>query len=150
MFVPNNNLHGQQKHEYDKIDDNNPKSEAKEEESPIMYFEKIAVSLALMLDEIFPPSSGVKIIAEPGRYFVAACATLVASVISVRVNLTDDKTSEDEIITKYRTESCGGSKNSELQDNFAYYINDGVLAPSGITFSSTNQLPVLTNCVIRL
>merc|ERR1719356_1244776 len=41
-----------------------------------------------MLDEMFPPSSGVSIIAEPGRYLVAAAATLVASVVSVRSNRT--------------------------------------------------------------
>ena len=43
-----------------------------------------------MLDELFPPSTGVNIIAEPGRYLVAAAATLVASVVSVRNNRTSD------------------------------------------------------------
>jgi len=42
-----------------------------------------------MIDEIFPQESGVRIIAEPGRYFVAAAATLVASVVAYRHNGTD-------------------------------------------------------------
>ena len=58
-------------------------------EREYMYFNEIAEAVSPMLDELFPPSSGVKIIAEPGRYLVAACATLVASVVSVRNNITD-------------------------------------------------------------
>ncbi|KAL3791846.1 hypothetical protein ACHAW5_002897 [Stephanodiscus triporus] len=60
-------------------------------ERQCMYFNEIAEAIAPMLDELFPPSSGVKIIAEPGRYLVAACSTLVASVTSVRSNRTSDK-----------------------------------------------------------
>eukprot|EP00579_Thalassiosira_antarctica_P002225 CAMPEP_0201871018 /NCGR_PEP_ID=MMETSP0902-20130614/4014_1 /ASSEMBLY_ACC=CAM_ASM_000551 /TAXON_ID=420261 /ORGANISM="Thalassiosira antarctica, Strain CCMP982" /LENGTH=778 /DNA_ID=CAMNT_0048396853 /DNA_START=147 /DNA_END=2483 /DNA_ORIENTATION=+ len=62
-----------------------------EKERQYMYFDEIAEAVAPMLDELFPPSSGVKIIGEPGRYLVAACATLVASVVSVRHNRTSDK-----------------------------------------------------------
>ena len=60
-------------------------------ERQCMYFNEIAEAIAPMLDEMFPPSSGVRIIAEPGRYLVAACTTLVASVVSVRSNRTSDK-----------------------------------------------------------
>jgi hypothetical protein len=60
-------------------------------ERQCMYFNEIAEAIAPMLDEMFPPSSGVKIIAEPGRYLVAACTTLVASVVSVRSNRTSDR-----------------------------------------------------------
>jgi hypothetical protein len=62
-----------------------------EKERQCMYFNEIAEAIAPMLDEMFPPSSGVKIIAEPGRYLVAASTTLVASVVSVRENRTSDK-----------------------------------------------------------
>lgn len=37
------------------------------------------------LDEFFPPESGVKVIAEPGRYFVESVFTLAAAVIARRV-----------------------------------------------------------------
>ena len=59
-------------------------------ERQYMYFNEIAEAVAPMLDEMFPPESGVQIIAEPGRYLVAAAATLVASVVNVRNNMTSD------------------------------------------------------------
>ena len=36
------------------------------------------------LDEHFPPECGVKIIAEPGRYFVASAFTLCTNIIAKR------------------------------------------------------------------
>ena len=72
-----------------KESDDERSEESKERQC--MYFNEIAEAIAPMLDEMFPPSSGVRIIAEPGRYLVAACTTLVASVVSVRSNRTSDK-----------------------------------------------------------
>lgn len=37
------------------------------------------------LDEFFPPGGGVKIIAEPGRYFVESVFTLAAAVVAKKV-----------------------------------------------------------------
>jgi diaminopimelate decarboxylase len=37
------------------------------------------------LDEYFPASCGVEIIAEPGRYFVASAFTLTVNIIAKRV-----------------------------------------------------------------
>ena len=51
-----------------------------------MFFTEIAQEVAPMIDSLFPVESGVRVIAEPGRYLVAACATLCCSVISVRSN----------------------------------------------------------------
>ena len=73
-----------------KLEDDEEEEEGKEEQQ-CMYFNEIAEAIAPMLDEMFPPESGVTIIAEPGRYLVAACTTLVASVVSVRCNRTSDK-----------------------------------------------------------
>lgn len=36
------------------------------------------------LDEFFPPDAGVKIIAEPGRYFAETVFTLATAVIAKR------------------------------------------------------------------
>ncbi|EED95030.1 ornithine decarboxylase, partial [Thalassiosira pseudonana CCMP1335] len=80
-----------------------------------MYFNEIAAAVAPMLDELFPPSSGVKLIAEPGRYLVAASSTLVASVVSVR------EAAVSGIVRQAIADSV-----QPLQDDFAYYINDGV------------------------
>lgn len=74
-----------------KLADDDEEEEEGKEERQCMYFNEIAEAIAPMLDEMFPPESGVVIIAEPGRYLVAACTTLVASVVSVRCNRTSDK-----------------------------------------------------------
>ena len=65
--------------------------------------------------------SGIQCIAEPGRYFAAACMNLVASVISCRRNH-----------QKY-VEKLVGSRNKHpltaktLDDaEYVYYINDGI------------------------
>jgi ornithine decarboxylase len=55
-----------------------------------MFFQEIAQQVAPMIDELFPPESGIRIISEPGRYFTAAAATLCCSVISCRSNETDE------------------------------------------------------------
>lgn len=72
-----------------KKEDDDDTSTLGDNEREYMYFNEIAEAVCPMLDELFPPSSGVKIIAEPGRYLVAACATLCASIVSVRNNITD-------------------------------------------------------------
>ena len=54
-----------------------------------MYFTEIAEVVAPLIDRLFDPS--IRVIAEPGRYFVAACATLCCSVIAIRTNQSDDK-----------------------------------------------------------
>jgi arginine decarboxylase-like protein len=91
--------------EDDEIEGNDPKEQAEEKANQFMYFNEIAAAVAPMLDEMFPPSSGVKIIAEPGRYLVAASATLVASVVSVRNNLTDTKAKAEGISDKTASEN---------------------------------------------
>jgi len=99
--------------EDDDLEGNDPKDVEEEKERAFMYFNEIAAAVAPMLDEMFPPSSGVKIIAEPGRYLVAASTTLVASVVSVRNNLTDktlpaqaisDKTASENVFRVTRDE----------------------------------------------
>lgn len=62
-----------------------------EEGERFMFFTEIAESVAPVIDEIFPIESGVRIIGEPGRYFVAAAATLVASVVGTRSNEIDEE-----------------------------------------------------------
>ena len=66
------------------------KNQDEETEEKYMFFQEIATKVAPMIDEMFPVESGVRIIAEPGRYFVAAAATLVASVVASRVNGVDE------------------------------------------------------------
>ena len=58
---------------------------------PVLFFNEIAEQVAPILDELFPAESGVTLIAEPGRYLVASCATLLVNVTSVRKNVLDNE-----------------------------------------------------------
>mmetsp|Transcript_23323 Transcript_23323/g.34432 ORF Transcript_23323/g.34432 Transcript_23323/m.34432 type:complete len:719 (+) Transcript_23323:316-2472(+) len=60
-----------------------------DDEQDLMFFDEIALAIVPIIDRIFPVESGVRIIAEPGRYLVAACATLCTSIIAVRSNATN-------------------------------------------------------------
>jgi ornithine decarboxylase len=63
-------------------------------------FEQVALAISKKIDELFPD---IRIIAEPGRYFVAACCTLVTQVYSIREQMEEDSSMK-----------------------YFYYINDGV------------------------
>lgn len=105
----------------DPKDISDDESSEEEKERQYMYFNEIAAAVAPMLDEMFPPSSGVKIIAEPGRYLVAAAATLVASVVSVRANATTDKVVSQAISDKTASENVflvtRGEENEIVQES---------------------------------
>lgn len=64
-------------------------NEVEEEEDRFMFFTEIAEQVAPIVDKLFPVESGVRVIGEPGRYFVAASATLCCSVVAVRNNVVD-------------------------------------------------------------
>jgi len=66
-------------------------------------FPEIANHIRPLLDELFPPE--VKIIAEPGRYFVAESHTLVVNVFAKRTVLNRENPDDKQ---------------------FLYYINEGV------------------------
>jgi ornithine decarboxylase len=66
-----------------------PEDDKDREEGRFMFFTEIAQQVAPIIDQLFPLESGVKIIAEPGRYFCAAAATLCCSVVAVRTNQID-------------------------------------------------------------
>eukprot|EP00051_Salpingoeca_urceolata_P032143 m.14454 g.14454 ORF g.14454 m.14454 type:complete len:465 (+) comp4801_c0_seq1:245-1639(+) len=72
-------------------------------------FEESARVLNSALDELFPASSGVRIIAEPGRYFVASACSLVCNVIAKAVVQRDDPDEEPSDVPHHMV-----------------YINDGV------------------------
>ncbi|XP_041813871.1 ornithine decarboxylase-like isoform X2 [Chelmon rostratus] len=76
-------------------------------------FEEFSDVINGALDELFPPDSGVQIIAEPGRYYVESAFTLAANVIARRV-VTDDV-----------DEHSNGEENSHNR-RMMYYLNDGV------------------------
>jgi diaminopimelate decarboxylase len=73
-------------------------SDSEEQGDHFMYFTEIAEKVAPLIDRLFEPS--VRVIAEPGRYFVAACATLCCSVIAARTNQVDATFSPEAINDK--------------------------------------------------
>ena len=58
------------------------------EDGKLMFFSEIAEAIVPIMDALFPSESNVRIIAEPGRYLVAASSTLCTSIIGVRENAT--------------------------------------------------------------
>lgn len=72
-------------------------------------FAAIAAHMRPKLDELFPPESGVHLIAEPGRYFALGTMTVICNVIARRdcSSFRDEHTNPEEII------------------NYIYYVNEG-------------------------
>lgn len=82
-------------------------------------FEEVCDILNPLLDEQFPASSGVRIIAEPGRFYAASAFTLAVNVVARRtVKKSQLKEGERAL------EAAGVKESDEL--GFMYYVNDGV------------------------
>ena len=77
-----------------------------------LKFEEITSVINLALDKYFPSDSGVRIIAEPGRYYVASAFMLAVNIIAKKLVLKEQTSSDDE------------EESSEW--TFMYYLNDGV------------------------
>ena len=46
------------------------------------------------LDKYFPADTGIKVIAEPGRFYVASAYTLVVNIIAKKVIMDDESASD--------------------------------------------------------
>lgn len=85
---------------------------------PKLPFEEIAKVLRPALDTYFPEAMGVRIIGEPGRFFVASAFTLAVNVIARRdVVIEKSGTHPDDI-------ECG--TDNGMESMYMYYVNDGV------------------------
>jgi len=114
--------------------------------SKALMFPEIARQITLTLDQLFPRESGVRIIAEPGRYFVHSCATLAVSVIGKRTaannpcetstlaSTSEEDTEGSSCDHMNSIQSMDGSVDTadSITDQFndssavMYYINEGV------------------------
>ncbi|XP_046546651.1 LOW QUALITY PROTEIN: ornithine decarboxylase-like [Haliotis rubra] len=102
-------------------------------------FEKVAAVLNTSLDEVFPLSSNVKVIAEPGRYFATSPFTLVTSVIAKRKCTTPTEKTDPHELTTLDPERLGSEK-----PTYMYYMNDGTYGSFGIVhFEDTRFIPRL-------
>ncbi|XP_068182507.1 ornithine decarboxylase-like [Antennarius striatus] len=75
-------------------------------------FDEFSEVINAALEEYFPPDSGVKVIAEPGQYYVESSFTLVMSVVGKKT-ITDDVDEQDDVENK-------------CNKRMMYYMNDGV------------------------
>jgi ornithine decarboxylase len=73
--------------------------------------------LRLALDEYFPVSTNVEIIAEPGRYFVANAFTLATHVIAKRGGVFDTNTNDQQQSMVYINDGVYGNMNCILFDH---------------------------------
>jgi ornithine decarboxylase len=103
-------------------------------------FKDVAGVVAEAIDHYFPASSGVDIIAEPGRYFAHASHTYAVTVIAKRqlseAQLADTAEIEsfgarptkdsEEAISSHADDGFKKAEASDNQPEVALYINDGV------------------------
>jgi len=73
-----------------------------------LTFAEVAKAISDKIDNLFPT---IRVIAEPGRYFAAACASLAVSVIAKRKIIPDPADKPD---------------SSQEADEYLYYVNEGV------------------------
>jgi len=81
------------------------------QKSANISMEDICRVLVPALDNQFPENSGVRIIAEPGRFFAASAFTLCVNLIAKRA---------------VGAEQVQGYNSESGQKTFMYYVNDGV------------------------
>ncbi|ELT89639.1 hypothetical protein CAPTEDRAFT_92753 [Capitella teleta] len=101
-------------------------------------FEKIVAGLRQGLMENFPPSSNVKIIAEPGRYLVSSACNIALTVISKCID--------------YKEREFPGGLDiqagvPECNKHFTYYLNDGVRGSfmDCLLLEDSHVTPTITN-----
>ncbi|PVD27287.1 hypothetical protein C0Q70_12442 [Pomacea canaliculata] len=77
------------------------------------HFERTAEVVNEALQKYFPPERNIRLIAEPGTYFVASAFTLAVNVIGKRLESRDTPDQQNSMV-----ESC--------HNTFRYFLNDGV------------------------
>lgn len=84
-------------------------------------FDEVCDEVNLALAKHFPANSGVRVIAEPGRYFVASAFTLAANIIAKKVGETSDSTGNGVTNMYYVNDGVYGSFNCLLYDHAEIY-----------------------------
>ncbi|XP_063046979.1 ornithine decarboxylase 1-like [Engraulis encrasicolus] len=93
-----------------------------------LKFEECVAVINPALDRYFPAGSGVKVIAEPGCYFVASAYTLAVNVIAKNEVLVEEP---------HTGEGDTGSGDRTLM----YYVNDGVYGSFNGSFKDGSHIP---------
>jgi len=121
-------------------------------------FKDVATVVAEAVEHYFPASSGVEIIAEPGRYFASASHTYAVTVIAKRqlsqAQLADTAEIEsfgarptkdtEETISSQADDGFKKAETSENQPEVALYINDGVYGSFNcVVFDHAHVHPIM-------
>jgi len=127
-------------------------------------FEEICAVLRPALDMYFPENMGVRIIAEPGRFFVASAFTLALNVIARRVitkedyNMDNDDSDNTNVAnteasvvnssegndSAAESEKEAGGMSGMTDPSYMYYVNDGVYGSFNcILFDHATVHPIL-------
>ncbi|KAJ8289503.1 hypothetical protein GJAV_G00002080 [Gymnothorax javanicus] len=97
-----------------------------------LKFEEITAVINPALDKYFPADCGVRIIGEPGRYYVCSAFTLAVNIIAKKVVMREQSASDDD--------EDDGTNDRTLM----YYVNDGVYGSFNcIFFDHAHVLPIL-------
>lgn len=94
------------------------------------YFSEIAAAVNQALEEYFPDDGNIRVIAEPGRYYVASAFTLATTVIASR-EMSDTETGDIKHMY-YINDGVYGSFNCVLYDHY-------VPEPSFLTKNESNE-----------
>ncbi|NIG59054.1 ornithine decarboxylase isoform X1 [Pontoporia blainvillei] len=101
-----------------------------ESEDIKLKFEEITSVINPALDKYFPSDSGVRIIAEPGRYYVESAFMLAVNIIAKKLILKEQTGPDDE--------------DESSEQTFMYYVNDGVYGSFNcILYESAHLKPLL-------
>jgi len=117
-------------------------------------FDEICAVLRPALDMYFPENMNVRIIAEPGRFFVASAFTLALNVIARRALTKDDYSVDNDDATDNTNVNTDNSDSENTAGNtdstesgstaFMYYLNDGVYGSFNcLLFDHATVHPVL-------
>uniref|UniRef100_A0A3Q2YC70 Antizyme inhibitor 1b n=1 Tax=Hippocampus comes TaxID=109280 RepID=A0A3Q2YC70_HIPCM len=74
--------------------------------------------LSPLLEAYFPPLSGVRVLAQPGSFYVASAFTLAVNVIA------------KEVVTRLHGQSSNATAVEDAE--FLYYMSEGVYGPFGV------------------
>ncbi|XP_077477012.1 ornithine decarboxylase [Stigmatopora argus] len=100
-----------------------------------LKFEEITAVINPALDKYFPLDGGVRIIAEPGRFYVASAYTLAVNIIAKKVLVDDD---DDDSASDEEDEATTAER------SLMYYVNDGVYGSFNcILYDHAHCLPTL-------
>ncbi|VTJ57726.1 Hypothetical predicted protein [Marmota monax] len=99
--------------------------------------EEVNHVISPLLDIYFPEGSGIKIISEPGSYYVSSAFTLAVNIIAKKV-VENDKFSS-------------GGKTGSDEPAFMYYMNDGVYGSFASKLSEDlNTIPEVHKVLLHI